>query len=187
MSVGEGEQHRATQVTFQQPRLPIAIPVFRRSARELAGIDARRYAVVVKFLLPSIQTFMRATRIGAVLILIACGYRSATACSCNRQTVTGAYAEAEIVFEATITAIHGVISNGAWPAGSVEFRVSRVWKGQVPNRFEMPAVQQTGTCLGFYRRLLKPGNALLVYARRLEGGRMESKTISQMLALEQSY
>jgi len=106
----------------------------------------------------------------AVLILIQCGHRPATACSCDRQTVTGAYAEAEIVFEATITAIHGGISNGAWPGGRVKFRVSRVWKGEVPNRFEMPAVQQTGSCLGFNKRLLKSGNALLVYARRVKWG-----------------
>jgi len=111
-----------------------------------------------------------ATGIFAVLILIQCGHRSAFACSCDRQTVTGAYAEAEIVFEATITAIHGGIGNGAWPCGTVEFRFSRVWKGEVPSRFEMPAVQQTGSCLGFYQRLLKSGNALLVYARRVKWG-----------------
>jgi hypothetical protein len=127
--------------------------------------------MVVRLLRANIDTFTRvATRIFAVLILIQCGHRTAIACSCNRQTVTAAYAEAEIVFEATITAIHGVISNGAWPAGSVKFSVSRVWKGEVPSRFEMPAVQQTGSCLGFYKRLLKSGNVLLVYGRRSTWG-----------------
>ena len=111
-----------------------------------------------------------ATRMFAVVILIQCGHRTAIACSCDRQTVTRAYAEAEIIFEATITAIHGGTSNGAWPAGTVKFRVSRVWKGEVPNRFEMPAVQQTSDCLGFNKPLLKAGNALLVYARRVKWG-----------------
>lgn len=36
--------------------------------------------------------------------------------------------------------------------------------------FEMPAVQQVGSCLGFYKRLLKTGAALLVYARRVKWG-----------------
>jgi len=70
-----------------------------------------------------------------------------------------------MVFEAKIIAIKGPPTTGSWPAGTVQFSVSKVWKGDVPTEFEMPAVVVGGSCLGFYSFLLKPGNELLVYAK----------------------
>jgi hypothetical protein len=46
------------------------------------------------------------------------------------------------------------------------FRVSRVWKGEVGETFEMPAVEETSACTGFWPKYLKVGSDLLVYARR---------------------
>ena len=88
-----------------------------------------------------------------------------SACSCSRQSVQAAYGSADIVFEGRIASIEGSITPGTWPAGTVRFKVSRVWKGEVPTDFEMPAVMVGSSCLGFYRFLLKPQNELLVYAR----------------------
>jgi len=86
------------------------------------------------------------------------------ACSCDRQSVPNAYSSAEIVFEGTITSIEGTITTGAWPAGVVKFRITRIWKGNVGSDFEMPAVVEGGSCIGFYPSVLKRGNKLLVYA-----------------------
>jgi hypothetical protein len=47
------------------------------------------------------------------------------------------------------------------------FRVSRVWKGDVTETFEMPAVEETAACTGFWPTYLKVGSDLLVYARRI--------------------
>jgi hypothetical protein len=49
---------------------------------------------------------------------------------------------------------------------TVIFRVSRVWKGGVGAIFEMPAVEETGACVGFESDYLKVGTDLLVYAYR---------------------
>ncbi|HEY4362174.1 MAG TPA: hypothetical protein VGN17_14455 [Bryobacteraceae bacterium] len=46
------------------------------------------------------------------------------------------------------------------------FRVTRVRKGDVPETFEMPAVEETSMCTGFWPDFLKVGAALLVYASR---------------------
>ncbi len=88
-------------------------------------------------------------------------------CSCDRLSVAAAYNSAEIIFEGKILNVTGPISPGSWPAGNVIFAVSRVWKGNVSATFEMPAVVVGSSCLGFYSFLLKPGNLLLVYARRV--------------------
>lgn len=87
-------------------------------------------------------------------------------CSCDRQSTVAAYNDAEVVFEGAVTGIEGAITSGSWPAGTVHFSVRKVWKGTIPLKFEMPAVVVGGSCLGFYSFLLKPGNELLVYARR---------------------
>jgi hypothetical protein len=72
-----------------------------------------------------------------------------------------------VVFEGKIVAVSGPITSGSWPAGHVKLKVSRVWKGNVPSSFEMPAIVEGGSCLGFYPSLLRPNNEILVYARRV--------------------
>jgi hypothetical protein len=44
------------------------------------------------------------------------------------------------------------------------FRVIRVWKGEVGQTFEMPAIEETSACIGFWPSVLKVGSDLLVYA-----------------------
>jgi len=46
------------------------------------------------------------------------------------------------------------------------FRVARVWKGDVGITFEMPAVEETSACIGFWPDLLHVGADLIVYARK---------------------
>jgi len=48
------------------------------------------------------------------------------------------------------------------------FRVSRVWKGDIPRNYEMPAMESTELCDGFPPRLLVAGNELMIYARRVQ-------------------
>ena len=53
----------------------------------------------------------------------------------------------------------------------VVFRVGRVWKGDVGETFQMPAIENPGgVCIGFRPGLLKVGNELLVYASRVKRG-----------------
>jgi hypothetical protein len=53
------------------------------------------------------------------------------------------------------------------PIGTVIFRVSCVWKGEVGRTFEMPAIQTDGgLCTAFWKGLLVVGNELVVYASR---------------------
>lgn len=83
---------------------------------------------------------------------------AALACDCAPVSVTEARNGAEIVFRGTITEISG---------GNVVFRVHRVWKGNIGPTFRMPEISEGAACLGFLPKLLKVGNDLLVYARRL--------------------
>ena len=46
------------------------------------------------------------------------------------------------------------------------FHVARVWKGDVGATFEMPAVEETSACVGFWPNLLHVGADLIVYARK---------------------
>jgi len=50
------------------------------------------------------------------------------------------------------------------------FSVDRVWKGNVPPMFEMPALEEGAACAGFWPNLLKVGKNLLVYAKRFPDG-----------------
>lgn len=51
----------------------------------------------------------------------------------------------------------------------VVFKVTRVWKGDVGQEFEMPAIEETSACIGFWPSFLKVGEDLLVYASRFGG------------------
>jgi hypothetical protein len=52
----------------------------------------------------------------------------------------------------------------------VVFRVSRVWKGQLGQEFEMPA-EEGDWCHAFRPTLLKIGNELVVYASKIADGK----------------
>jgi hypothetical protein len=67
---------------------------------------------------------------------------------------------AAVVFRGTITALRNSDSGERF----VVFRVTRVWKGNVSEIFEMPAFEETTACLGFRPSFLSIGNELLVYA-----------------------
>jgi len=84
----------------------------------------------------------------------------ARACSCSPTTVDEAKKNADIVFRATITALRDA-SNGERVA---VFHVARVWKGAVSETFEMPAITENSTCVGFWPKHLVVGADLLVYA-----------------------
>lgn len=97
------------------------------------------------------------------------------ACDCADASVSAARADADIIFRGTITGFHAdkkrtglddLGHNSQNTKGMVVFRVTRVWKGDVTPSFEMPAVEETAVCWGFWPPLLKVGNELLVYAVR---------------------
>ena len=52
---------------------------------------------------------------------------------------------------------------------TIVFRVSRVWKGQVGQVFEMRAIEETAACWGFWPDFLKVAQDLLVYAKSFQG------------------
>jgi hypothetical protein len=67
-----------------------------------------------------------------------------------------------VVFQGTIVGF-----NGSGADRTVVFRVSRVWKGRVGPKFEMPAVETGGSlCNAFWEGVLAKGNELVVYASR---------------------
>jgi hypothetical protein len=77
----------------------------------------------------------------------------------------------EVVFRGTIIELRDSQKPADLPAGFAQdtkkivvFRVSRVWKGEVGETFEMPAVEETSACVGFWPSILKVGSDLLVYA-----------------------
>jgi hypothetical protein len=115
----------------------------------------------------------------AVAVALAClmAVGLAEACSCNPTSggVREAVANADVVFRGTIIDIHDakrdVITDILQPAKRIAvFRVTRVWKGDVGQTFEMPAIENPGgICRGFRRQLLVIGNELLVYAYEYKG------------------
>jgi len=99
---------------------------------------------------------------------------STYACGCVEPSVQDKKANADVIFRGTIIALRDAKAATDLPSGWVQdtkklavFRVTRVWKGDIPETFEMPAVEETSMCVGFWRPYLKVGSDLLVYARRL--------------------
>jgi len=84
----------------------------------------------------------------------------ARACDCSAPTVNEAKKDAQIVFRGTITAFRDSNNRERFAV----FHVSRVWKGKVPQTFEMLAFEESVACLGFWPQFLSVGNDLLVYA-----------------------
>jgi hypothetical protein len=77
-------------------------------------------------------------------------------------SVKDAKRAAEIVFQGTVVAIHE--SDQHFPIAT--FKVTHVWKGKVTETFEMLAIQEQSSCLGFLPTV-GIGADILVYARRL--------------------
>lgn len=107
----------------------------------------------------------------AALLLLASGL--CHACSCSEQSVQVKRDRAQIIFRGTIVELREFSKLarlfGHDTKRTVVFRVSRVWKGQVGQTFEMPAVEERAACIGFTSHLLKVGEDLLVYALRFGG------------------
>lgn len=113
------------------------------------------------------------------IVLLAAGVCSA--CSCLPGSVEDRRDGAEIIFRGTIIELREVAKRGdskkpahidlpARDSGRiVVFKVSRVWKGNVGQIFEMPGLEETSACIGFWPTFLRVGADLLVYSSRLEG------------------
>jgi hypothetical protein len=97
-------------------------------------------------------------------------------CDCRAQDVDVAAERAEVVFRGSIIEFRPS-SKQSELAGIAKdtkaiavFCVTRVWKGEVGQTFEMPALEETLACWGFWPSFLKLGSDLIVYARRFQGG-----------------
>ena len=97
----------------------------------------------------------------AVLLFISLELTYAMQCDCVANDQEDKHL-AEIVFRETVTAFR----QSAKGDRTVVFRVSRVFKGDPPETFEMPALETGAACFGFGAGMLSIGNELLVYASR---------------------
>jgi len=111
-------------------------------------------------------------RLVTVFVLAA---SAAWACECRQPTVKEARDYADVVFQGTIVSFresskdYGVPGIFRSTRKVAVFRVTRVWKGEVGQTFEMPAVEELAACTGFWPTFLKEGTELLVYANRARG------------------
>ena len=110
----------------------------------------------------------------SALLLVTVGL--CAACDCREPNVAFKRDHADIIFRGTIVELRESSKPSAVSAGwgrdlgkTVVFRVSRVWKGQVGQTFEIPAIEETSMCMGFWPDYLKVGQELLVYATHFEG------------------
>jgi len=108
------------------------------------------------------------------LAIVALSLKIAHGCSCQEGDPQYKKANADVVFRGTITALRDSekppsLSEQIGMAKRYKiavFNVTRVWKGRVGQTFEMPAIEETSLCTGFWPPLLKVGSDLLVYANR---------------------
>src|SRR5690349_4192471 len=95
----------------------------------------------------------------AVLLSVSLELTYAMQCDCvgnEREDKRGA----EIVFRGTIIAFRQSASGDRIAV----FHVSRVFNGDPPETFEMPAIEAGAACFGFSAPTLRIGKELLVYA-----------------------
>ena len=95
----------------------------------------------------------------------------AYACGCIEGSVRAKKDYSDVIFRGTIIELRDSTIDHSSPLFEdtkkiAVFRVSRVWKGDVGETFEMPAVKETSACTGFWPSYLKVGSDLLVYAKR---------------------
>ena len=100
--------------------------------------------------------------IGRLVTLLMFGSGLTYACECNSPSFQDAQRHANLIFRGKITSFR---VTGTGP--QAVFAVERVWKGDVPRTFEMPAHEETIGCIGFWPDWLKVGNDLIVYAFRV--------------------
>jgi len=106
----------------------------------------------------------------------------ARGCTCFSPSAFVAKRDAKIIFRGTIT---GFRETGKTPM--VVFHVDRVWKGDVPRTFEMPAVKEFSGCVGFWPDFLEVGKTLLVYAFQFrDGGEYETSICSRTAPAKQT-
>jgi len=107
-----------------------------------------------------------------LLVVLAIFANAAFACECRGLSVKEASTAAEVIFRGTIMSFRdspvdfGVPGMLKSTKKLVVFRVTRVWKGEVGEIFEMPAARETTACIGFWPSFLEEGADLLVYASR---------------------
>ena len=111
-------------------------------------------------------------------VLFLLSFATCEACDCREPSVPYKLQHADVVFRGTIIDLQP--SYIVRPARewifyrdlhkTVVFKVRRVWKGQVGEKFQMPAFAEIAACDGFESDLLKVGKDLLVYAFRREEG-----------------
>jgi hypothetical protein len=108
--------------------------------------------------------------------VLACSAVAAYACGCKAPSVKAAKEHSGVVFRGTIVELRD--APGPFTSSPPLFRdtgktavirVNRVWKGEVGETFEMPAIEETSVCIGFWPDFLKVGADLLVYAGRFFG------------------
>ena len=99
-----------------------------------------------------------------LMLVVAISSGFACACTCDAPGVSSARRHADVVFRGTITQFRD--SGKGWRI--LVFKVSRVWKGDVHDTFEMPAIEEGAACFGFAPRLIRGWNELLVYAYRIK-------------------
>ena len=112
----------------------------------------------------------RSTAFALFLTILSMRTEVASACSCRTPTVNEARNRADAVFLGTITSVtlHSPLNPGS--RVTVQFDVSRVWKGPVTKHFEMRSIVETTFCEGFFKDDLVVGNQLLVFANRTLDG-----------------
>jgi hypothetical protein len=122
---------------------------------------------------------MMLSMVSKILAIMVCAVGLAAACECREPSVEIKRDHAEIIFRGTIVDLRssskpsGIFSGFARDLNAtVVFKVDRVWKGHVGHTFEMPAVEETSACIGFWPDYLKVGADLLVYATRFDGAQL---------------
>lgn len=112
------------------------------------------------------------------IAMLACAFVNfAWAMSCSPMTVDDALDNADVVFQGRILEVHDVerpiLTDISQPRKRIAvFHVSRVWKGVVGEKFELPVVEVKHAPAGydqFWANFLIVGNDLLVYAARTKG------------------
>jgi hypothetical protein len=113
--------------------------------------------------------------------ILALSVGTAYGCSCSEPSPQFKIEHSELIFRGRITALRDTTKVPSLEARSlardtgkmVVFRVSRIWKGDLGQTFEMPALEETSVCWGFWPDFLKVGNDLLVYASHAVPGGAE--------------
>lgn len=105
-----------------------------------------------------------------LLLLLVLAAGQAAACTCSPPSTRTAREHADAVFLGKITSLKILASSDPGSRVIVDFQVSAVWKGRVPEHFRMDSIIETTFCEGFLRSDLQLGKELLVFANRVRSG-----------------